>query len=104
MCLAQSRLKPPDQENPDRPSTSRVPWCGPSSTAKGAYREAWCPIRRSKYPAQHREAWRPATRPPNRKGEAVKRLIDAINRSDEAARQMLKPRPDLLKAWLAKAA
>ena len=72
--------------------------------SKGAYREAWCPIRRSKYPAQHREAWRPATRPPNRKGEAVKRLIDAINRSDEAARQMLKPRPDLLKAWLAKAA
>ena len=34
------------------------------------------------------------------KAEALRRLLDAINRNDEAAREMLTPRPDLLKAWL----
>ena len=53
----------------------------------------------SKYPVQHREAWRPRTKAPST-AEALRRLLDAINRSDEAAREMLTPRPDLLKAWL----
>ena len=53
----------------------------------------------SKYPVQHREAWRPRTKAPC-KAEALRRLLDAINRNDEAAREMLTPRPDLLKAGL----
>ena len=53
-----------------------------------------------RYPQQQRrEAWRPATRPPNRsKSEALRRLIDAISRNDEAARSVMRPNPTLLKA------
>ena len=36
----------------------------------------------SKYPVQHREAWRPRTKAPS-KAEALRRLLDAINRNDE---------------------
>ena len=53
----------------------------------------------SKYPVQHREACRPRTKAPS-KAEALPKLLDAINRNDETAREMLTPRPDLLKAWL----
>jgi hypothetical protein len=57
------------------------------------------PLKCSKYPVQHREAWRPRTKAPS-KAEALRKLLDAINRNDETAREMLTPRPDLLKAWL----
>ncbi len=55
------------------------------------------------YPRQTRQPWRPATSPPN-KAEALRRFLDSMRRNDEAARAMLTPRPDLLKAWLARAA
>lgn len=48
------------------------------------------------YPRQDRTPWRPATRPPNR-GEKLARFLDAIRRSDEAARQMLRPNAALLR-------
>ena len=35
----------------------------------------------SKYPVQHREAWRPRTKAPS-KAEALRRLLDAINRNN----------------------
>jgi hypothetical protein len=41
-----------------------------------------------RYPVQHREAWRPRTKPPS-KTEATKRLLDAIIRNDEAARAFM---------------
>jgi hypothetical protein len=65
------------------------------------------PLRRGKpapYPVQHREAWRPRTKPPNRKAEALIRLLDGIRRNDEIARAMLTPRADLVRKWLARAA
>jgi len=52
-----------------------------------------------RYPHQHRESWRPRTKPPS-KAEALRRLLDAINRNDEAARAMLRPNAAGLKAWL----
>ena len=53
----------------------------------------------SKYPVQHREAWRPRTKAPS-KAEALRKLLYPINRNDETAREMLTLRPDLLKACL----
>jgi hypothetical protein len=52
------------------------------------------PLRHSKpgpYPVKRREQWRPRTKPPNRKGEAVKRLLDEFRRQDEVVRSMLTP-------------
>jgi hypothetical protein len=43
----------------------------------------------SKYPFTQREAWRPATKPPNRKAEATRRLLDGIRHNDEAAREFM---------------
>jgi hypothetical protein len=58
------------------------------------------------YPVNQRSPWRPATRPPHRlsKAEALKRLLDEFRRQDQIVREMMTPRPDLLRAWLAKAA
>jgi hypothetical protein len=49
------------------------------------------PLRQSKpgpYPVNQRSHWRPATRPPSRlsKAEALKRLLDTINRQEQAVR------------------
>jgi len=48
-------------------------------------------VKPGKYPQQGRAPWRPATTPPSNrsKGEAAKRLLDAIARSDEAARAFM---------------
>ena len=76
--------------------------CGAGRAGASAGRRQPQPLKwakPSKYPVQHREAWRPRTKAPS-KAEALRRLLDAINRNDEAAREMLTPRPDLLKAWL----
>jgi hypothetical protein len=65
------------------------------------------PQRQPKPPAykrDQRKPWRPATRLPNRKVDGLPRLLDGIHRNEEAAREMLTPRPDLMRAWLAKAA
>ena len=44
----------------------------------------------AKYPFQHREAWRPADKPPRlSKAEATKRLFDAIRRQDEIVREFM---------------
>jgi hypothetical protein len=40
------------------------------------------------YPSTQRQHWRPQTRPPS-KAEASKRLFDAINRNDQAAREYM---------------
>jgi hypothetical protein len=66
------------------------------------------PLRRQPPPAYKRNQWspwRPATRPPRlSKAEVLRRFLDAINRNDEAARAVMTPRPDLMRAWLGKAA
>ena len=55
------------------------------------------------YPHQERKPLLPATRPPNRKPEALKRFLDEMNRSDEIVREMMRPDVGDLNAWLAKA-
>jgi hypothetical protein len=45
-----------------------------------------------RYPVQHREAWRPRTKPPS-KADDTKRLLDAIIENEAAARSMLRPLP-----------
>ena len=57
----------------------------------------------SEYPVQHREAWRPRTKPPS-KAEALRRLLDGINRNDAAARSMLTPNAALWQAWVTRRA
>jgi hypothetical protein len=52
-----------------------------------------------KYPHERREAWRPATRPPN-KAERIVRWLDQCRRQEEAIREMLRPDARLLEAWL----
>ena len=42
------------------------------------------------YPRQAHQPWRPAHRPPN-KASATVRLLDAISRNEQAAREMLTP-------------
>jgi hypothetical protein len=49
------------------------------------------PLHRGKPPTYKRNQWspwRPQTRPPS-KAEATKRLFDAINRNDQAAREYM---------------
>ena len=46
-----------------------------------------------------REAWRPATRPPN-KAERIARWLDQMKRQEEIVREFMKPDATLLKAWL----
>ena len=43
------------------------------------------------YPVNQRSHWRPATRPPSRlsKAEALKRLLDTINRQEQAVRAFM---------------
>ena len=47
---------------------------------------------------QDRSLWRPATRPPSRKTEALRRLIDDMRRRDEIVRVVMRPSAALLKA------
>ena len=55
-------------------------------------------VKPGSYPRNRREAWRPATRPPN-KAERVARWLDQWKRQEEAIREMLRPDANLLKAW-----
>ncbi|HEY1864414.1 MAG TPA: hypothetical protein VGG77_12175 [Roseiarcus sp.] len=48
------------------------------------------------YPHQHREVWRPRTKPPS-KAESLRRLLDYFNRQDQIVREMTKPNGAL--AW-----
>jgi hypothetical protein len=56
-------------------------------------------VKPGKYPHERREAWRPATRPPN-KAERIVRWLDQCRRQEEAIREFMKPDANLLKAWL----
>jgi hypothetical protein len=60
----------------------------------------------SKYPVQHREAWRPARSIPSkqRRAERIVKLMRELAEREADARSMLTPRPDLMRAWFAKAA
>jgi len=66
------------------------------------------PLHRSEpgpYPRQERGYWRPADKPPRlSKAEALKRLLNEFRRQDEAVREMMRPSPAGLKAWLRRAA
>lgn len=67
------------------------------------------PLNRAKplrYPSTQRQPWRPQTRPPSkqRQAERIVKLMRELDRRAEDARSMLTPRPDLMRAWFAKAA
>jgi hypothetical protein len=55
------------------------------------------------YPNQPREHW---TGPPKRRGKAevLRRLIEAMRRNEEAAREMMRPNAAGFAAWLNRAA
>jgi hypothetical protein len=62
-------------------------------------------VKPGKYPSTQRAPWRPQRSiPTNGKAAATKRLLDAINRNDAAARAMLTPNVAMLRSWLARAA
>jgi hypothetical protein len=67
------------------------------------------PLHRGKpgpYPRQEREAWRPPRSIPSkqRQAERVVKLMRELAKREADARSMLIPRPDLMRAWFAKAA
>jgi hypothetical protein len=54
-----------------------------------------------RYPRQTpHQPWRPATKPPNRKAEGLRRLLREFQRQDEIVKAMMTPSPDLMRAWL----
>ena len=70
-----------------------VPVAGPDFQRQGKPR---------RYPSSHREAWRPATGIPAKRGkvEAFKRMLDYFKRQDEVVREMLRPDAKAWVAWL----
>jgi hypothetical protein len=67
------------------------------------------PLHRGKpspYPRQGRSYWRPQTRPPwkQRQAERIVKIMRELAEREADARSMLTPRPDLMRAWFAKAA
>jgi hypothetical protein len=57
----------------------------------------------ARYPHQRREAWKPATRPPN-KAERLVRWLDQCRRQEEIIREFMKPDARLLAEWRSGAA
>ena len=49
----------------------------------------------------HPSHWRPATRPPNRKAEGFRRMLDSFERQDRVVREFMQPNGALLKQWFA---
>jgi hypothetical protein len=64
-----------------------TPRAGSPKTVRG--------VKPGRYPSSHREAWRPATGIPAKRGkvEAFKRMLDYFKRQDEVVRSMLHPTP-----------
>jgi hypothetical protein len=66
------------------------------------------PLNRGKppaYPVNQRSPWRPQTKPPKqRQAERIVKLMRELAEREADARSLLTPRPDLMRAWLAKAA
>jgi hypothetical protein len=58
------------------------------------------------YPRQERAPWKPARSIPvkQRKAERIVKIMRELAEREADARSMLTPRPDLMRAWLAKAA
>ena len=52
------------------------------------------------------KGWRPQTRPPSkqRQAERIVKIMRELAKREADARSMLTPRPDLMRAWFAKAA
>jgi hypothetical protein len=67
------------------------------------------PLRRGKpgpYPVNQRSPWRPqrSIPPKQRQAERIVKIMRELAEREADARSMLTPRPDLMRAWLAKAA
>jgi hypothetical protein len=67
------------------------------------------PLNRGKppaYPVNQRSPWRPqrSIPPKQRQAERIVQIMRELAEREADARSMLTPRPDLMRAWLAKAA